>query len=221
MARFNFETADKYGGNGSSNYFSLKDDKDTARVRFMYNSEEDIEGYAVHEVEIDGRKRYVNCIRDYDEPVDNCPFCKARVMQKAKLFVPLYDVDEDNVKVWERGKNYMAELIHLCSKHATKAPLVSSVFDITRIGKKGDPKTRYITDKIESDDTQLEDLPEIPQILGTFVLDKTYDEMQEYLETGSFPSEDSEPVRRRDRQDTREERPVRRTPNRTGKNYGF
>ena len=38
MARFNTETADKYGRQGGAGYFSLKNDKDVARVRFMYNS---------------------------------------------------------------------------------------------------------------------------------------------------------------------------------------
>ena len=77
MAKFNADTVDKYGGHGGAGYFSLKNDKDVARVRFLYNSADDIEGYAVHEVEIDGKKRYVNCLREYNQPLDTCPFCAA------------------------------------------------------------------------------------------------------------------------------------------------
>ena len=44
------EDMDHYGGQGSAGFFSLKDDKDTARVRFMYSGIEDVQGYAVHEV---------------------------------------------------------------------------------------------------------------------------------------------------------------------------
>ena len=51
MARFNTQTAEKYGGQGGAGYFSLKNDKDVARVRFMYNGVDDVEGYAVHQVE--------------------------------------------------------------------------------------------------------------------------------------------------------------------------
>ena len=43
----------------TSSFFTLKDDGDVARVRFMYNSMEDVIGYAVHEVEVDGKKRYL------------------------------------------------------------------------------------------------------------------------------------------------------------------
>ena len=73
MARFNAKDVDNYGGSGGGGYFSLVNDKDVARVRFMYESAEDVEGYAVHEVMIDGRKRYVNCIREYNEPLVPAP----------------------------------------------------------------------------------------------------------------------------------------------------
>ena len=36
-----------------------------------------------------------------------------------------------------------------------------------------------------------------PELEGSLVLQKTVDEMNEYLETGEFPSGDSTPVRRR------------------------
>ena len=55
MGRFGASEVDNYGGSGGSSFFTLKDDGDVARVRFMYNSMEDVVGYAVHEVEIDGK----------------------------------------------------------------------------------------------------------------------------------------------------------------------
>ena len=91
MARFNAQEADNYGGQGGGGFFSLKNDKDVATVRFMYNAIEDVEGFAVHEIEVDGRKRYVNCLRDYNQPVDDCPLCAAKQRVIAKVFVYVYD----------------------------------------------------------------------------------------------------------------------------------
>lgn len=185
MARFNAETVDNYGGNGGGNFFSLKNDKDTATVRFMYNSLAEVEGYAVHEIDVDGKKRYVNCLREYNEPIDVCPLCAARQRVLAKLFVLLYDADAGEVKVWDRGKSFFSKLSSLCARYN---PLVSTVFEIERNGKKGDTNTTYETFVVETDETTLEDLPEIPELLGTLILDKTYEELQYFLDNGVFPT---------------------------------
>ena len=195
MARFSAHEADNYGGQGNGSFFGLKNHKDVASVRFMYNTLEDIEGYAVHEVEVDGKKRYVNCLRGYNEPVDNCPFCAARMKVIAKLFLILYDVDADEVKIWDRGKTFFSKMSSLCARYN---PLVSTIFEVERNGKPNDPKTTYETYQVESDDLQLEDLPEAPEILGGLVLDKSYDDMEYYLDNGDFPmTEDEEPQTRR------------------------
>ena len=71
MGRVRYDEVDKYGGQGGAGFFSLKDDGDTARVRFMYNGIDDVEAFAVHQIEgEDGRKRYVNCLREYRQPLD-------------------------------------------------------------------------------------------------------------------------------------------------------
>ena len=187
MAKFSVNDAENYGGNGGSNFFSLKNDKDVATVRFMYNTIEDVEGYAVHEVEVDGKKRYVNCLRSYNEPVDKCPLCAARYKVLAKLFVMLYDVDAEEVKVWDRGKTFFSKLSSLCARYN---PLVSTPFEIERNGKKGDTKTTYETYALDTDETKLEDLPEIPELLGTLILDKTAEELNYFLDNGVFPGSD-------------------------------
>ena len=187
MAKFSVNDAENYGGNGGSNFFSLKNDKDVATVRFMYNTIEDVEGYAVHEVEVEGKKRYVNCLRSYNEPVDKCPLCAARYKVLAKLFVMLYDVDAEEVKVWDRGKTFFSKLSSLCARYN---PLVSTPFEIERNGKKGDTKTTYETYALDTDETKLEDLPEIPKLLGTLILDKTAEELNYFLDNGVFPGSD-------------------------------
>lgn len=213
MARFRHDEADRYGGNGGAGYFSLKNDGDVAKVRFLYNSIDDVEGFAVHQIELDGKKRYVNCLREYNQPIDTCPFCRERKFTQAKLFIPLYNIDEDKIQVWERGKKFFSKISSICSRYPN---VVSHVFEVERNGKKGETTTTYEIYEVDKDDTTLEDLPEAQDPLGTVILDKSADDMDFYLENGYFPPEDGdEPVRRRSssRQASEEERGVtRRTP---------
>ena len=211
MAKFNHNTADNYGGSAGGNFFSLKNDKDTAVVRFMYNTLEDIEGYAVHEIEVGGKKRYVNCLREYNEPVDNCPLCAARYKVLAKLFIRLYDEDSGEVKVWDRGKTFFSKLSSLCSRYN---PLVATPFEIERNGKKGDTSTTYETYALESDETTLEDLPETEDLLGTLILDKTFEELEYFLDNGEFEDTDDKKTdtRRATRPAPQDNTPRRRTP---------
>lgn len=213
MASFKGSDIEKYGSqsSGGTNYFSLKNDKDVAAVRFLYNSAEDVDGYTVHEVEVNGKKRYVNCLREsYNSPVDDCPFCKARKHQIAKLFVPMYNVDEDKIQVWERGKKFYSQLSSLLARY-DRNPIVSQVFEIERNGKPKDTGTTYGIYRLDSeypvDDMTLEDF-EKPEIIGRLVLDKTAYDMNYYLEHKSFPDDESEPPRRRGGDEQRR----RRTP---------
>lgn len=219
MARFTADNADKYGGSGSGGgFFKLSNDHDVALVRFLYDSVDDVEGYAVHQVEIDGKKRYVNCLREYNQPIDDCPFCKAKMFQVAKLFIPLYNVDEDKVQVFERGKTFFNTLSTTLSRY-DKKPIVSQLFEIERIGKPKDTKTTYQIFRTEddADDMTLEDF-DMPEILGGIILDKSADDMEVYLETGSFPPEDDAPSRRSSRREEAEEAPRRRSGRRTPSN---
>lgn len=187
MGRFTANEIDNYGNSSTSSYFSLSNDGDVATVRFMYNDMNDIVGYAVHEVEIDGKKRYVNCIRSYNEPKHNCPLCAHGSMQRAKLYVPLYDCDSGEVKIWERGKTFFQKLSAICARYSNAdTPLVAHTFEIERHGKKGETTTQYDIFETGKDDTRLEDLPDIPDVLGSVILDKTYDELTKFVETGSF-----------------------------------
>lgn len=212
MARFRADEAEKYGGHGGAGYFSLKNDKDVAQVRFLYNGIDDVEGYAVHQIEVDGKKRYVNCLREYNQPIDTCPFCRERKFTQAKLFVPLYNVDEDKVQIWERGKKFFSKISSICARYPD---VVSHIFEIERNGKKGETTTTYEIYEISKDDTTLEDLPEASDPLGTIILDKSADDMEFYLENGYFPPDDDSDMsvrRRESRSDDREERATRRTP---------
>lgn len=220
MAKFGINEADNYGGLQGGGFFSLKNDKDTAVVRFLYNTIEDVIGHAVHELEIDGKKRYVNCIRTYNQPIDDCPLCAAGYKVFAKLFIMVYDEDSQEIKIWDRGKTFFSKMSSLCSRYN---PLVSTKFEIERNGERGDTKTTYETFALETDETTLADLPEVPELLGSLILDKTFEELEFFLDYGYFESDDEQikevPTRnpasdRRSRNTQDSEAPTRRTTRR-------
>lgn len=192
MARFRAEEANNYGGQGGGGFFSIANDREVKQVRFMYDTADDVEGMSVHKVTVGDKDRYVNCLRAYNEPVDTCPFCREHKPVQARLFIPVYNIEEDAVQIWDRGKTMFAKMSSLCSRYATKDNLVSTIFEVERNGKLNDQKTTYEIYKVDTDNTQLADLPEAPTILGGLVLDKTAEDMEYYLEEGSFPPEEDE-----------------------------
>ena len=196
MARFSYDEVDNYGGSGGSGFFSLSNDGDVASVRFMYNKLEDIEGVAVHQIEVNGKKRYINCLREYGHPVDDCPLCKSGSFVQAKLFIPVFDIETEQVKIWERGKKFFGKIAGICSRYASKEDLVSHIFEVERHGKKGDTQTTYEIFEVKSDDTTLADLPEVPDVVGGLVLDKSKDEMQYFIDYGEFPDAGERPAKR-------------------------
>lgn len=223
MARFNASESSNYGGQGGGGFFGISEDKGIKKVRFLYNNEEDIEGFSVHKVEVDGKERYVNCLRSYKDPIDACPFCREHIKTQVKLFVPVYNIDEDAVQIWDRGKKMFEKMSSLCSRYASKDNLVNHIFEVERHGKPKDTATTYEIYEVEKDDTELEDFEDIPNILGGLVMDKSADDMEYFLESKEFPPEDEEDVKPRRRGSSRrddteeeaeEEKPSRRTPQR-------
>ena len=222
MARFNASESANYGGQGGGGFFGISNDKEVKQVRFLYNNEDDIEGFSVHTVEVNGKQRYVNCLRSYKDPIDDCPFCRQQMKTQVKLFIPVYNINEDQVQIWDRGKKMFEKMSSLCSHYAVKDNLVNHTFEVERHGKPKDTATTYEIYETGSDDTELTDFEEdMPKILGGLVLDKTADDMEYFLEEGEFPPDDNEedaPVKRRGSRDE-EEKPARRTERRTPATY--
>lgn len=190
MAQFSMEESDNYGSSGNSSFFTLKNDMDKARVRFLYRDMSDVKGDAVHKIKLGDKDRYVNCLRAYDEPVEKCPLCAAKIPVTPRLFVKLYNLDTNETQIWERGKKFFAVLSDLCSHHN---PLCNEVIEITRHGKAGDTNTSYTTYPLENSEFDLESV-ECSEPVGTIVLDKTAEDMNVWLNTGSFPANGTSPA---------------------------
>lgn len=210
MATFNSSNAEQYGSNGGGGFFSLKDDKDTAKIRFMYDGIEDVIGYSVHQVQVNGKNRYVDCLREPGDAIEVCPLCVQGYKVLAKIFVPLYDMEAKEVKIWDRGKTYLRDLSSLCARYGPS--LVAMPFELERNGKKGDTSTKYAAFPLEKDDVTLNELPEVPNIEGTIVLKKSFEELAAFVQTGNMPNMGPAPEGARRSIDVHKDEPVKRQP---------
>ncbi len=190
MARFGLDRAEQFGGQGGAGFFGLKGRK-TAHIRFLYNEISEVEGYAVHEIELGGKKRYVDCLRGEHDGIDKCPLCREGNWVQVKYFVPVYDEDLDQVFTWDRGKAFGRRLEKLFSKYAAEEPLCATSFAVTK--ETNDEGATYLSIKADyNDGTELDELPEYTApVYGKLVLEKTAEEMEEYLEYGDFFGEDA------------------------------
>lgn len=214
MARVSYEDSEKYFSGSGSDWFQLKNDGDVARVQFMLNSIDDIPIFSTHKVKIGDKERYVDCLRNPQDPIDACPFCAAGLPAKAVRFIVMYQHDDQKVKIWERGRQFISKLQGLINRYN---PLEDKVFEIERHGKAGDTSTKYEIYPLDGVDSVNLDEIEVPELEGTLILQKSFEEMEEYLDTGSFPSDGGSqdvPVRRRGAEAParRAAAPVRRTP---------
>ena len=221
MARFdinNVEEVAPKGGWEKINWVSLKNDKDEARVRFLAETVEDVEGFVFHDVEAISAKgvkytKKVDCLNDGNHPED-CPFCvhasatdgKAGISKrKANLFLELLVEDkntgEQSIQFWQRPSKYYSELSSTASRYK---PLCGRQFDIVRNGAKGVAGTTYSLFPIDSDvKVSLAELrekyPKV-EVIGNIIQTMTPEQMMNTL--AGVEDEPEEKV---------EEVPVRRT----------
>ena len=196
MARVSYEDSEKYFSGTGSDWFQLKNDGDVARVQFLINSIDDIPIFSTHKVKVGDKERYVDCIRNPQDPIDACPFCAAGLPAKAVRFIIMFQHDDNKVKIWERGRQFISKLQGLINRYN---PLEDKVFEIERHGKAGDTGTKYEIYPLDGVDSVNLDDVEIPELEGSLILQKDFDEMEYYLDNGTFPSEEGQdaPVRRR------------------------
>ena len=202
MARIRNDEAEKFVPSSSGEWFALKNDGDTEKVQFLISDTGELDVFTVHKVKIGDKERYVNCIREYGEPLDVCPLCDNEYQLKVARFVVMYSHKDNKIKIWERGKQFISRLEGLANRYY---PLHDTVFEIERHGKAGDKQTTYEIYPCPQDKPiDISDI-ERPELLGTIVLDKTAQDMNYFLDNGNF-ADDSDtvetPVRRRNSVDS-------------------
>lgn len=206
MGRVNYEDVEKYSTGNRNTFFGLADDGDSAIVRFRHVNMNDIPMVACHTVALNNGERKVNCIREYDEPVANCPLCAAgsRISVRTYLEMDVYETDSKGnltgkftTQIWDRGKQFNRKLVSLVKRFE---PLCDYLFTIERNGAKGSNDTTYEIYNIAiPEGIEFAELPaEAYDPVGTIVLDKNFNELQEYVDTGAFPENTDEVVKPRE-----------------------
>lgn len=194
-------------------YFSLKKSNETARVRVLSATVEDVDAYFIHKVPCENKKgvkywKEVNCLNDDGRHVDDCPFCKEYNHLKgedgksdsrhrhAKAFLKLINLNTNQYEYFERGMGWVKDELSPYAKR--NLPLYGKVIEIERIGS--DLQTTYKLYACDSDENGTpyppvikEDIEvlkvqyEVPEILGTTLVDASADQMNCYIEQGFLP----------------------------------
>jgi hypothetical protein len=193
------------------NYFSLKDDGDSAIVRFAHSSVKDFDILTVHTVKTttkDGKEIYkrVSCLREPGQPASVCPLCTSnnKTISKVvnKFYVKLIEYVEENGKkvpkarVWERPAEFANELKSFMD---VNGDLKNVLFMVTRNGVRGSTSTKYNivtipeTSPIYKPEFHVKDFSDFEgfKLEGSFYLVKTAEEINTFLKTGEFPRTES------------------------------
>ena len=184
------------------NFFTLRNDNDEAIVRFMCDSVDDFEILTVHDIQIGGKYRKINCIRDFHDPVENCPLCASGTKINQRFFIKMIQYDKTTdatgnviitpkAVVWERSTAYAKTLKSYLDNYG---PLSDIICKVIRHGKAGDMQTTYeivpnLNKNIYRDDIYVKDVNIFGNFnaFGTIVMDRTYDEIMQFQMTGQFP----------------------------------
>lgn len=200
MARVTFEEATEMQNAINPNYvesFVLKNDGDEALVRFMHDDVSSFDIVTTHSVTINGKFRSVNCLRNPKEPMENCPLCASGANTQNVMFIHLIEYrmdDKNNIvpvpKVWARGLSYATRIKSLINEYG---PLSQCLFKIHRNGAAGSRETSYdilfAPDRIYP--SQNYPIPEGAfenySATGTIVLDKSFEDLSVFVNTGRMP----------------------------------
>lgn len=192
MARLGLAAAEAMGASSGerTNWFTLENDRQVARVRILANSVDDLDVFSLHRIALNNGERYINCLRDRaDDPTDKCPLCAAGTNRATpRVFLQLYNVDDGKVYIWDRGIQIIQKLRSL--ERRIQGPLYQTIIEIERNGRKGDQHTTYEFYQTNSRDTTLtlEQLPAKVDLEATgLIMNESAESIKVYLETGDFP----------------------------------
>lgn len=121
---------ERYGG-----FFLLRNDGDFKDVIFLYQNVDDVLIADTHYIKTPEYSGYVHCTGR------GCPVCGKGIRVQTKLFIPIYDIEADEVVFWDRGSRFEQQFM---SDVMLKYPNPSEVvYRITRHGETGSVDTTY------------------------------------------------------------------------------
>ena len=203
MAQISFdaipETTNEGNQQNGVDFFNLKNDGDEAIVRIMHDTTASFNIFTVHDnVTVGGKRRKVNCIRDPHEGTDRCPLCASGTGIVNRIFINMLQYTQNQQGqieakpvVWERSLSYATRLKNLIDEYG---PLSECIFKIKRCGAAGSMDTTYeiffCSPKVYRDDMypRVDTAFNNYSALGTIILNKNYNDLMTFMQTGSFPS---------------------------------
>lgn len=130
-----FKTAKEYNESRFNNLFLLRNDGDSANVVFLYPSWDHVLIADVHYIKSSEYTGYVHCCGA------GCPACGKNIRVQNKLFIPLYNVDAEEIQFFDRSARFENQLkSEVFDKFANPSEYV---FSITRHGQAGSVDTSY------------------------------------------------------------------------------
>lgn len=130
-----FKTMKSYNEERFGDFFLLRNDGDFADVIFMYQSPDDVLVADTHYIKSSDYSGYVHCCGR------GCPACGNHIRVQTKLFIPLYNITQNELQFWDRSIRFENQL---SNDVFAKFPNPSEyVFRVTRHGAAGDINTTY------------------------------------------------------------------------------
>lgn len=188
------------GGEYKVGFFNIADGQE-AIVRFLINSVDDFEIYTVHPITV-GQSSYPNrrisCLRTNPktDPMNYCPLCARGEKVQQRMYIKMIQYVNENGQitpkavVWDRpAYSYAPQLKSYLDNYG---PLTNIVCKIVRHGAGLD--TKY--DIIPNLNPQMFNEQIYPKtfsdfegfnILGSMIMDRTFEDINQFVQTGQFP----------------------------------
>lgn len=135
-----FKSINKYNEEKYGGLFRLPEDGDSAEVIFLYRNINDVLIGDMHYIKSADYSGYVHCCGR------GCPACGKGIRVQTKLFIPLYNLTDNEIQFWDRGNTFEHQLSNDVFKNYPNP--CDFVFRITRHGVRGSVDTTYSIEAI-------------------------------------------------------------------------
>lgn len=130
-----FKSVEQYNEERFGGFFMLRNDGDYKDVIFLYQNVSDVLIADVHYIKSGEYSGYCHCTGR------GCPACGHGIRVQTKLFIPLYDLADDEITFWDRSSRFEQQFMQdVINKYPNPSEIV---FRITRKGEAGSVDTKY------------------------------------------------------------------------------
>lgn len=137
-----FKSVEQFNEDRYRGKFILEDDGKSADVIFLFRSKADMLQADAHYIKSSDYSGYVHCCGK------GCPACALKkpdgsllIRLQSKLFIPLYNIEKDEIEFWDRNMTFEQQFSKAVFEHYANPS--EYVFKITRHGEYKDINTRY------------------------------------------------------------------------------